>query len=228
MQIFQDFLSLIFPNTCFVCSDALAKGEEYICTPCRYNLPKTNYHKLANNHLQQRFFGIIDIKQVYSYLHFIKNGSVSQLLYKLKYGNVPELGEVLGKWFGKDLLEEGVAKEYDMVLPVPLHPSKLRKRGYNQSDQIAQGLAYSLELPFYTTSIIRSQKSESQTKKGRFDRWKNVENVFQVKEEDTVAGKRILLVDDVLTTGATLEACAKAVYTAGCKEVGIATLAAAQ
>lgn len=228
MQIFQDFLSLIFPNACFVCNDALAKGEEYICTHCIYKLPKTNYHKLTENPLQQRFYGIINLKHVHSYLYFIKSGSVSQLLYKLKYENVPELGEVLGKWFGKDLQEVGMAEEYDLVLPVPLHKSKLRKRGYNQSDGIAKGLGSALEIPDNNKVLKRSYKNESQTKKGRIERWKNVENIFNVTEPDIIVGQRILLVDDVLTTGATLEACATALIKAGCKEVGIATLAAAQ
>ncbi len=208
--------------------DALAKGEEYICTPCRYKLPKTNFHKEVENPLHQRFHGIINVKHVYSYLYFIKSGSVSSLLYKLKYGNVPELGEVLGRWFGKDLQEVGIGEEYDLIIPVPLHKSKFRKRGYNQSDGIAKGLSEVLNLPFSDKVLIRSHKSQSQTSKGRIERWKNVENIFEVKKPGEVKDKRILLVDDVLTTGATLEACATAVVKAGCADVGIVTLAAAQ
>jgi len=228
LQIFHDFLALIFPNVCFVCNDALAKGEDYLCTPCRYKLPKTNFHKSQHNPLEQRFHGIITIKHVFSYLYFIKGGSVSQLLNKLKYGNVPELGAVLGRWFGKDLQEVGFDKEYDLIVPVPLHRSKLRKRGYNQSDGIAKGLSEALELPYFTSIIIRTQRNESQTRKGRIERWKNVENIFHVNDPTMIVGKRVLLVDDVLTTGATLEACATALMEKGCAEVGIVTLAAAQ
>lgn len=228
MQIFEDFLSLIFPNACFICNDALAKGEQYICTTCRFKLPRTNFHRSSENPLHQRFYGIIDVKHVYSYLYFIKNGSVSELLYKLKYDNVPELGIILGRWFGKDLQDIGFGKEYDLILPVPLHKSKFRKRGYNQSDGIAKGLSEILIIPYYENGIIRVRKSATQTRKGRIERWKNVENIFQVNEPDLIKDKRILLVDDVLTTGATLEACARAVLKAGCSEVGIVTLAAAQ
>lgn len=219
---------MVFPNVCFVCTDALAKGEEYICTGCRYRLPKTNFHLLPENPLEQRFYGIIDVKDVYSYLYFIKSGSVSQLLYKLKYGNVPELGVVLGRWFGKDLHEVGFGKRYDLILPVPLHKSKLRKRGFNQSDGIAKGLSEALEIPYNDKVIIRIQKNESQTRKSRIERWQNVENIFAVYDPEKVKDLRVLLVDDVLTTGATLEACAAAIRKAGSAEIGIVTLAAAQ
>lgn len=219
---------MIFPNICFICSDALAKGEDYICTSCRYKLPKTNFHKSSNNPLLQRFFGIIEIKHVYSYLYFIKNGSASKLLNKLKYENFPEIGQLLGKWYGKDLHEIDFGKEYDVILSVPLHSSKMRKRGYNQSDGIAKGLSEVLEIPFEDKILIRVQKNESQTRKGRIERWKNVENIFQVRDPDFIQGKRILLVDDVLTTGATIEACATAIKKAGCAEIGIVTLAVAQ
>ncbi|CAN5435443.1 ComF family protein [soil metagenome] len=227
-MVLNDFISLLFPNACFICDEGLAKGEKYLCTGCIYRLPKTNSHLLRENPLIQRFHGILEVKAVISYLNFIKKGSVPKLFYKMKYENFAEIGEILGRWFGQDLKESGFKEEYDIVMPVPLHKSKLRKRGYNQSDGIAKGIAEILELPWDNKSLFRSIKNISQTSMGRIERWKNVENIFTVKNQENVEDKRILLVDDVLTTGATLEACGAALLNAGCSELGIATLAAAQ
>lgn len=227
-MVLNDFISLIFPNSCFICSEGLAKGEKYICTGCVYRLPKTNYHLQIENPLQKRFYGILNVKAVISYLKFINKGSVPLLFYKMKYENYAEIGEILGRWFGQDLKESGFQEEYDVVMPVPLHRSKLLKRGYNQSDGIAKGIAEILELPWDNKNLFRAIKNISQTSMGRIERWKNVENIFKVKDQEKIKDKRILLVDDVLTTGATLEACGVTLFDAGCSELGIATLAAAQ
>lgn len=226
--LFDDFISLIFPNVCYVCNGAMAKGEIYICTKCMYELPKMVDQQLQGNPLERRFYGKVPVKHVVSYLKFIKNGSVSELLYKLKYEGFSDIGEVMGKWFGRELKDMAFEKEYDLIVPVPLHESKIQKRGYNQSDFIAKGISEVIGIPYDGKILKRVLRNESQTNKGRMDRWKNVENIFQVTDSDKIYDKRILLIDDVLTTGSTLESCAQSLLADKCREVGIATLAAAQ
>lgn len=226
----QDFLSLFFPEICHACDQPLARGERFICTECNVKLPYTDLHvhgATEQNMLQQRFWGKVPIRYAFAYLHFKPKGRVQRLLHKLKYKGVQELGEHLGKRYGALLADYHYADHFDLVLPVPLHRLKLRRRGYNQSDGFARGLAESMGLGWSSSVLVRTMDTDTQTKKSRLDRWQNVEKVFEVQSPDKVQGKRILLVDDVLTTGATLEACAQALLDSGCEEVSIVTIAAA-
>ncbi|MDN5202046.1 phosphoribosyltransferase family protein [Fulvivirgaceae bacterium BMA10] len=149
-------------------------------------------------------------------------------MHKFKYDHFPEIGNTLGKWYGADLKEHGYQNEIDLILPIPLHENKLKQRGFNQSDFFALGLSQSLDVPFSNKIIARSTKSETQTKKGRLARWKNVKEIFLVLDELSVIGKRVLLVDDVITTGSTLESCALTLQESGCGELSFATLAVAK
>ncbi len=223
-----DFINLIFPNCCFICDDWLARGEKYICTSCNYHLPRTNGHKHAENDYSNRLYGRGPFEHVLAYLKFIKKGKTQRLLYHLKYENQPAVGEMLGLWYGNDLKEGGLADAFDLIVPVPLHKSKLRKRGYNQSDSFAKGLSIALDVPWESKIISRTQKSETQTRKGRMERWQNVAHIFKLTDATAVAGKRILLVDDVLTTGATLEACAMPILAGECRQISAAVIAVAQ
>lgn len=226
----QDFLSLLFPEICHACDQPLARGEHYICTECNVKLPYTDLHvhgATELNYLQQRFWGKVPVRFAFSYLHFRSKGRVQRVLHKLKYKGAQELGEHLGKRYGALLYDHGYAAHFDLVVPVPLHRLKLRRRGYNQSEGFAKGLAEALQVPWSSKVLERAVDTDSQTKKSRLDRWQNVEQVFVVKQAEEVKGKRILLVDDVLTTGATLEACAHALLQHGCSEVSVTTIAAA-
>ncbi len=226
----HDFLSLLFPEVCHACDLPLARGERYICTECNIKLPYTDLHlhgATELNHLQQRFWGKVQIRFVLSYLHFQPKGRVQRLLHKLKYKGAQELGEHLGKRYGALLHDHAYTPHFDVVLPVPLHRLKLRRRGYNQSDQFAKGLAETMQLPWSNQVLERILDTDTQTRKNRLDRWQNVAEVFRVKKPDAVLEKRVLLVDDVLTTGATLEACAQALLQSGCSEVSVVTIAAA-
>lgn len=227
----QDLLSLLFPEVCYACDEPLARGERYICTDCSVKLPYTDLHlhgATELNTLQQRFWGRVPVRFAFAYLHFRPKGRVQRLLHQLKYKGAQELGEHLGKQYGSLLSDHHYASHFDLILPVPLHRLKRRRRGYNQSDGFAKGLSEALQVEWSSSLLVRNTDTDSQTKKSRLDRWQNVEKVFEVRVPEKVSGKRVLLVDDVLTTGATLEACAQALLESGCSEVSIATIAAAQ
>lgn len=219
-----DFVNLIFPATCLACRRTLLRNEGHICTHCRYDLPKTNYHLLENQQVRQRFIGRVNLDFASSYLFFRKGGSVQSILHALKYHGNQEIGKVLGNWYGEELKQTG--KNWDMILPVPLHPSKLRKRGYNQCDSFAEGLAEILETNWEKANLVRLKANVSQTKKSnRVERWQNVDSIFGINEPKKISNQKILLVDDILTTGATLEACAQTILEAGCQSLSIATIA---
>ncbi len=219
-----DFINLIFPAACLACGKTLLKNEPHICTNCRYDLPQTNYHLLDNQEIKQRFLGRVKLDFASAYLFFRKGGSVQAMLHALKYKGNEEIGKILGNWYAAELKKAG--HQWDVVLPVPLHPSKLRKRGYNQSDSFAEGLAEVLETNWEKDNLVRLKANISQTKKSnRVERWQNVDSIFGIKEPRKLRDQKVLLVDDILTTGATLEACAQAVLEAGCQSISIATIA---
>lgn len=227
----QDLLSLLFPEICYACEEPLARGEKYICTDCNVRLPYTDVHlhgATEHNRLQQRFWGKVPVRFVFAYLYFRPKGRVQRLLHRLKYKGASELGEYLGHRYGSLLSDHHYSEHFDLILPVPLHRHKQRRRGYNQSDSFAKGLSEAMQVAWADNILVRNTDTISQTKKSRLDRWQNVEKVFEVKSPDRIEGKRVLLVDDVLTTGATLEACAIALLEGGCSEVSVVTIAAAE
>ncbi|ARS37927.1 competence protein [Pontibacter actiniarum] len=208
----------------------MARGEHYVCTNCSVKLPYTDFHvhgATELNPLQRRFWGKVPVRFAFSYLHFIPKGRVQRLLHQLKYKGAQELGEHLGQRYGSLLSDYAYSQHFDLIVPVPLHKHKQRRRGYNQSECFARGLGQSMQLPCHGQVLARTADTGTQTRKSRFDRWQNVEQVFRVAKPEQVQGKRVLLVDDVMTTGATLEACAVALLAAGAAEVSVATIAAA-
>jgi ComF family protein len=221
------FVDLVFPNTCVACNDVLQTGEDTLCTACRISLPRTESHIVSNEILKQKFYGKVPVENAFAYLKFIKKGKVQRLLHELKYRNQPEIGEVLGKMYGIELKEVGFQQATDLLVPVPLHPAKKSMRGYNQADCIAQGLSEALALPWDANILHKETNTNSQTRKGRFDRFQNVSRGFVVAKPQDVIAKRITLVDDMVTTGATLEACATVLLEAGASQISIITLAMA-
>jgi len=224
LPIIEDFLALLFPKTCCLCKKSLYAFEDQLCNPCIAQLPMTNYHlRPEQNDLSIKIQGLSQVGRVMAFLRFTKKGQSQQLLHQLKYRNRPDLGHLLGKLYGQLLLEHGMQKLWDQVSPVPLHPAKQRRRGYNQSEQFALGLGASLQIPVQL-SLERKVYTETQTKKSRLERLDNVSEVFGVQGD--VSGKKILLVDDVMTTGATLVSCANTLLKHHAQEVDLAVIAA--
>jgi ComF family protein len=226
MKIFSDFLDLFYPRTCAACGFNLFRNENLICTKCLFYLPKTNFHKDVDNPVARLFWGRVKIEYASSYFYFTKGSRFRKLIHKLKYKGQKQIGFELGKHFGFNLAGSPF-KEIDIIIPVPLHPKKEKKRGYNQSEWIARGIAEAMNKKVETKWLYRSVATQTQTKKTRFERWENVEDIFHLHDIKAVEGKHILLVDDVVTTGSTLEACAKAILMAGNSKVSIVTLAVA-
>ncbi|CAN5464479.1 ComF family protein [soil metagenome] len=221
----NDFISLIFPQVCVSCSKSLYKYEQTICTYCIYHLPKTNFHLDNDNPIAKIFWGRINIHSAGAFYGFNKGGKVQHLIHQLKYKGRKEVGFTVGKLYGHELKKSEQFNTVDIVIPVPLHKKKIKKRGYNQSESFAEGLAVSMDATTDFNVLFRAQESETQTKKSRFNRWQNVESIFQLKDLSSLEGKHVLLVDDVVTTGATLEACAQTLQQIPGIKISVATIA---
>src|SRR5688572_24590769 len=177
-ELLRDFVSLVYPNYCLACEDALVKGERLICTGCILQMPQTNYHLDDFNPLKTRLSTRIEIRYAMALFKFSKSGRVQSVLHALKYKNQPELGVLLGALYG-DRLAAHYANAFDLIIPVPLHQSRKRKRGYNQSATFAEGLSQTLKIPFSDALLIRNIKTETQTRKTKLNRWQNVSEVFR-------------------------------------------------
>ena len=228
LNLLSDFTSLFFPEYCLGCSSGLVKGEEILCTHCLFHLPLTDYHFLSENPLKEKFLARLPLKFAVAFLKFRKAGTVQHLLHQLKYNNHPEIGVRLGKIFGLELKKSGIDRELDLIVPMPLHRTRQRKRGYNQSAKFAEGLTHSLDIPFDEKIIIRQTNTSTQTRKNKSERWENVKDAFDVQQPSAIKDRRILLVDDIITTGASIEACGQELLNHGCKELSVACIAEAQ
>jgi len=226
--IFSDFISLFFPRYCYACKEQLLKTEECICLNCKQELPKTNYHLEAQNPVMIKMYGKSLVVFGSAYLRFVKSGKTQQLLHQLKYKNKSEIGKVLGEWYATDLAEPMSEHNINLVLPVPLHKHKQKKRGYNQSEGFARGLSETLDIEINADLLIRIKHSSTQTKKTKIERWKNVEDIFKVTSAEDLVDKNILLVDDVITTGSTLASCANELLAKGASSVSVVTIAVAE
>jgi len=227
MIFLDDFVSLLYPRLCAGCSTPLVKGEEVLCLNCLADLPRTNYHLYLENPVFQIFIGRVNISLATSFCRFDKGGRLQHLLHQLKYKGNCEVGHKMGNLFGYDLIQCDLFKDIDALIPVPLHPAKEKKRGYNQSAEICKGLSESMNRPLLGGNLVRAFDTATQTQKGRFERWENVSGIFKVKNDVPLRGKHLLLVDDVVTTGATLEACCDPLLKIPDVRVSIATIACA-
>jgi ComF family protein len=204
---FHHFLSLLYPTVCLICGENLNSNENQLCLHCLHNLPRTDFHLQANNPLEKRFWGKVPVHKATAFLHFQKGSPYQKLLHQLKYKNNPEIGTILAKYAATEWSENNTFADADVIIPVPLHPKRLKMRGYNQSEMIAKGIVEILQRPLDTSTLIRITENETQTKKAVYDRYKNTLGIFDIADTESHKNKHILLVDDVLTTGSTLEAC---------------------
>lgn len=204
----KDFFRLVYPCLCPGCEEPLPKGESKICPACFEDLPQTDFHLSSENTAERIFYGRFDFFSVSSAFHFSKGNSIQKVLHEIKYKGGTELAEQLAGWYGNNLKSQEWFKESPLFIPVPLHPKKMYKRGYNQAFHLAKGLASVIEGSEATEHLVRLENSDSQTRKARYARWQNVENLFVTKTDEPIIDRHVVLVDDVLTTGATLEACA--------------------
>ena len=223
----NDFLELFYPQLCLVCGNNLLKQEELVCLDCLHHLPRTNYHLTDDNPVAQIFYGRVRLEAATAFFFFSKGSKYQKLLHHLKYKGLKEVGTIMGRHFATDINQSPLFATVDIICPVPLHPKKEKKRGYNQSDFIAKGIAEGMNKQLVTDNLIRVVHTDSQTRKGRYERWENVEGIFELSRPEEFAGKHILLVDDVVTTGSTLEACAIAILAADNARVSVATLGCA-
>lgn len=221
---FEDLSHLVFPFYCVGCGSLLDYGEKSVCAGCVNHLPLTMYWSYSGNAVERLFWGKIRLEQACSFVFFSQGGTVQQMLHHLKYKNRPDVGSLVGRQFGKELINTPY-HQVDLIVPVPLHTSRYKTRGYNQSDFIAEGLALELKKPVSTDSVMRIRANETQTHKGKYQRWLNVKELFHIAKPEVLVGKHILLVDDVVTTGSTLEACAAAVLQVPETKVSVVTLA---
>lgn len=220
----KDFISLIFPRMCLISQSPLVSGEKYIATEAALSLPKFDLNE-ENLALKQRVYSFAPVDNAWAYYKYAKHGKVQKLLQALKYQDYPEVGELAGKWFGQTLRITNNLQDIDLLVPIPLHGKKQKKRGYNQCDFITRGLSEVLGIPWSTQILVKTENTASQTQKNRIERYQNSYRAYAIRRNTDIKGKHILLVDDVVTTGATLGACAHLLLAAGCRAVSIAALA---
>jgi len=199
---------------CFGCNAHLIRGEEHLCTVCRNHLPLTEYNFNEENAIDRIFYGRIVVKKASSFLFFTENGIIQRLIHHLKYKNQEQIGSFLGKWYGQIIQNDASLAKIDVVIPVPLHIKKLRKRGYNQVDLFAKELASHLNAQYISDVLVKTANTKTQTKKGRLGRWQNTKALYTLSQPEKLKNKSILLVDDVITSGATMETCATALHEA--------------
>jgi ComF family protein len=223
-----DFISLLFPELCQSCGVSLITGEELICTDCLYHLPFTNFHLRPDNMVARQFWGKINLEAAYAMCYFTKGGKMQHLMHQFKYKGVQKIGNLLGNIAGGQLAASPAFSSAALIIPVPLHKSRLRKRGYNQSLCFAEGLSQKLNALVEDNNLVRIRATETQTHRSRFSRFENMQQVFALNNPGKLVNKHVILVDDVVTTGSTLEACGAELLKVEGLKLSIATIACAE
>jgi len=212
MQFLIDIKNIFYPNICLGCEAVLTINENILCTTCLFDLPLTNYLTTNDTSVEKIFFGRIKIEKATALLFYHKKGITQKIIHNLKYRGHEEIGVYLGNWLGKEIKQNKHFNTIDYIIPVPLHKKRLKSRGYNQVTKFGERLAFYLEKPFIENVLVRQSASLTQTKKSRVDRWKNVKELFFLNDETIFENKHVLIIDDIITTGATIESCANELF----------------
>ena len=223
--MFHDFINLLYPSVCHICEAELLKNENLVCTSCLHDLPVTSYHLDNENPVKKVFYGRVKIENATALLHFRKKSGVQHLIHDLKYRGYREIGIFLGKWLGEELSKTEAYQNIEIVIPVPLHKSKLRQRGFNQVEDFGRELAKALQAEYLDDILVKKTSTQTQTLKSRLSRWGKIEETLAIQNPEKVAYKNILIVDDLVTTGATLEACAHKLLEIPGIKLSVATMA---
>jgi len=226
-EYIRSLVNIVYPNCCAACGNALYHNENVLCLDCFDDLPRTQFHLNPDNDVARIFWGRIPVINATAFMYFSRESRYRQIIHELKYHGNHQIGIEMGKLFGLELRETPF-EEIDVIHPVPLHRVKLRQRGYNQSECIAMGIAEVMNKRVETNLITRVKRTATQTKKSRYERWMNVKDTFHIPEPDFFCNKHVLLIDDVITTGATIEACAEELLRIQGTRVSIASLAYVQ
>ena len=224
-NIINDINTVLLPRLCFGCNVQLYRGEQLLCTLCRNQIPLTEYNFIEQNAVDTIFYGRIDIKKAAAFLFYSDQGIVKNLIHFLKYKNQPQLGQFLGDWYGQILKERNALNHIDIVIPVPLHKKKLKKRGYNQVSGFAKRIAAHINASYMEHILVKTANTRTQTKKNRFYRWRGMPDLYKVTHPEFLYNKNVLLIDDVITTGATIETCARAIKKAKGVSISVAAMA---
>lgn len=224
----NELTDLFFPRLCPICRQALNRDEEGICTTCLHRLPRTDFHRDPLNPMAQLFLGKVPIERCTAFFFFTSPGDARQLIHHIKYHGGKKCGRTMGEIYARELLPSGFFDGIDALVPVPLHPSKMRRRGYNQCEWIARGIEQATGIGIYPDWICHTRNTRSQTRKGIYDRWLDTHGAYETAPDLDLSGRHILLIDDVVTTGATLLSCAQALHACGNPRISCLTLAAAQ
>ncbi len=224
-ELFDDFISLLLPRLCHGCGNHLLRNERIICTECFVLIPRTGFHLRPDNPVEQLFWGRCRVERAAAFSFYTKGSRMRRLIHSLKYKGVREIGKELGRIYGFSLADSDFLKGTDLIIPVPLHPRRKKERGFNQSELIAEGISSVTDLPVDCLSLERKVVTSTQTKRSRYDRWENVEGIFSVSRPEMIRGKHILLVDDVITTGSTIESCVNEILKVEGTRVSVAALA---
>ncbi len=206
----HDLLRVVYPEVCEVCGNSLVRGEEVICLQCDMNLPRTNVHKDDFNIIHERLAGKTPIERAAGYFYYYRDSDFAKLIHNAKYNGRPIIARVMARRYAHEIAADGFFDDIDVIIPVPLHRSKFIKRGYNQSELIAKGISEITSIP--VANNLKAKRHSTQTKKNSYSRWLNAQGIYTAEDADELAGKHVLIVDDVITTGATLLACCEALH----------------
>jgi ComF family protein len=225
--LLTDFIALLYPEICIGCENILQKTDDMICLSCSVEMPRTYFESKPHNPVERLFWFKTKITAAAAIYFFTKKSRIQNMIHAFKYKNNPDAAIYLGRQLGEILIKSGRFQQIDVIIPVPLHPDKFKIRGYNQAQKIAEGIQQEMNIPINTHALIRTNHNPTQTQKNLYHRWKNVNTIFKVTIPQALEEKHVLLVDDVITSGSTLEACAQKLVALPSTHVSIATLAVA-